>query len=130
MKSLKILSFVLALFFVAINSSFAQTQPAEKNLSEEEKAELASAMEEYFTAIDLTDEQKVEFEAITKKYAAEMRTVQESSGGKLQKMKQLKSIRSNKNAEMKKLLSEDQYKIYLEKQDEMQQKMRENRNQG
>ena len=45
----------------------------------------------------------------------------------MSKYKKVKSIRKNKDAEMKHLLSKDQYKVYLEKQEEMQKKMKEQR---
>jgi len=45
----------------------------------------------------------------------------------MSKFKKVKSIRKNKDAEMKTLLSKDQYKVYLEKQKEMKKKMKERR---
>ena len=43
------------------------------------------------------------------------------------KYRKVKSIRKNKDAEMKRLLSKDQYNVYLEKQEEMKKKMKERR---
>lgn len=126
MKSLKILSLFFALFLISSNTAFAQSQRAE--LTDEQKEEMAQNIEEYFTALDLTEEQETEFEAITKKYAEQMKAVRDGGGRRLQKYKKVKSIRENKNAEMKKLLTKDQYKVYLNKQEEMQKKMKEKRN--
>ena len=56
-----------------------------------------------------------------------MIAVKNGGGRKLQKYKKVKSIRENKDAEMKILLSKDQYKVYLEKQEEMKKKIKERR---
>ena len=115
-----------ALFLISSNTAFAQSQRAE--LTDEQKEEMAQNIEEYFIALDLTEEQETEFEAITKKYAEQMKAVRDGGGRRLKKYNKVKSIRENKNAEMKKLLTKDQYKVYLNKQEEMQKKMKEKRN--
>ena len=125
MKTLKILSLLFALFLIGTNTSFAQSKTAD--LTEEQKEELSKNLEAYFDALNLTEEQKSEFEAITKKYAGQMKSLKDSGGSRFSKYRKMKSIRSNKNAEMKKLLSKDQYKVYLDKQEEMQKKMKERR---
>jgi hypothetical protein len=126
MKTLKISALLFALFVMSTVFSFAQSPTAE--LTDEQKEELAEKIEEYLEALDLSEEQKTEFEAITKKYAEQMKAVKESEDGKMKKYRKVKTIRDNKNAEMKDLLSEDQYIIYLEKQEEMKEKIKEKRN--
>jgi hypothetical protein len=123
MKALKILSFFFALFLLGANTSFAQSKETE--LSDEQKEELTQNMEEFLEVLNLSEKQKPEFEAITKKYAVQMKAVKENGGGKYKMYKKVKSIQKNKNSEMKKLLSEDQYEIYLEKQKEMQKRMKD-----
>jgi hypothetical protein len=126
MKTLKILPLLFALFLMSTNFSFAQSPKAE--LTDEQKEELAEKIEEYLKALNLSEEQKPEFEAITKKYVKQMKAVKESEDGKMKKYRKVKTIRDNKNAEMKDLLSEDQYNFYLEKHEEMKEKMKEIRN--
>ena len=123
MKSLKLLSFLLTIFLFGTNSSFAQSEAI--NLTDGQKEELAKNMEEFFEVLNLSEEQKPEFESITKKYAKQMKAVKEDGGGKFKKYRKVKSIQKDKNSEMKKLLSEEQYEVYLEKQKEMQKKMKE-----
>lgn len=125
MKSLKILSLFIALFFISTNTTFAQSKAA--NLTDEQKEEIKKNLEEYAAALSLSEEQKPKFEEITKKYAGQMKAVKDGGGRKMQKYKKVKSIRENKNAEMKQLLSKDQYKLYLDKQEEMQKRMKERR---
>ena len=125
MKSLKILSLMFAILVFGTSISFAQSQAAE--LSEDQKKEMAKAMEGYFEALNLSEEQKHEFETIMKKYLPQLQAVRDSGEGKFQMYKKVKSIRKNQNAEMEKLLSKEQYKMYLKKQEEMQERMKEKR---
>ena len=81
-------------------------------------------MEEYATALQLSEEQKPKFEEITEKYAKQIKAVKNSDGRRRSKYKKVKSIRKNKDAEMKSLLPKDQYKVYLEKQEEMMKERR------
>lgn len=113
------------LFQLSINTSFAQA-PA-TDLNEDQQERLAKSIEEFFEVLDLSVEQKISFEAITKKYAEEMVAIRDGKGGRISKYNKVQSIRSRKNTEMKELLPKDQYAIYLEKQKAMQKKMRVNR---
>ena len=117
MKVLKILSLFFALLLIGTNTTFAQSKTT--NLTEEQKEELKKNLEVYAAALHLSEEQKPKFEEITKKYAKQMKAVKESSGIRMSKFKKVKSIRKIKDAEMKSILSKDQYKVYLEKQKEM-----------
>ena len=128
MKSLKIGFFFLATFLIGMSTSFAQA--TEASFTEEQKADMAQALESYYAVLALSEEQKGEFEAITKKYGKQMLAVKDSNIGKLQKYRKVKGIRSKKDAEMKKLLSKDQYQVYLDKQAELQKKMKAKRNQS
>ena len=125
MKSLKILSLFFALFLIGTNTTFAQSRA--NDLSEEQKEEIKKNLEEYATALDLTEDQRPKFAEITKRYAKQMKAVKDNGGRRMSKFKKVKSIRKNKDAEMKTLLSKDQYKVYLEKQEEMKSKIKEQR---
>lgn len=125
MKLLKVLSLFFALFLIGINTSYAQSKA--DSLTDEQKEEIKKNLEEYSAALNLSEDQRPKFEAITKKYAEQMKAVKDGGGRKLQKYKKLKSIGKNKDAEMKVLLSKDQFKVYLEKQEEMKDKMKERR---
>ena len=125
MKLLKVFSLFFALFLIGINTSYAQSKA--DNLTDEQKEEVKKNLEEYAAALNLSEDQKPKFEAITKKYAEQMKAVKDGGGRKLQKYKKVKSIRKNKYAEMKALLSKDQYKVYSDKQEEMKTKMKQRR---
>lgn len=120
MKLLKILSLASALVLFGTHVSLAQAN----ELIEVQKTEMAKAMQEYAEALSLSDEQKPEFQAIMKKYLPQLKAVKDSGEGKFQMYKKVKAIRKDQNAEMEQLLSEEQYEAYLEKQEEMQERMR------
>jgi tRNA U34 5-carboxymethylaminomethyl modifying enzyme MnmG/GidA len=125
MNLLKSMFLFFALCLIGTNTTFAQSRTT--NLTEEQKEEIKKNIEEYSAALHLSEEQKPKFEEITKKYAKQMKAVKDSGGRPMSKFKKVKSIRKNKDAEMKQLLSKDQYKVYLEKQEEMKKKMKERR---
>ena len=127
MKSSKIVSFFLALFVMGITLSFAQDN--EVYLTQSQKEELTKNVEEFAVVLGLSEEQKTEFEAITKKYAGKMIEVKNGGGSKFKKYKKVKAIRADKDAEMEQLLSEEQFVLYAEKQAEMQKKMKAKRDQ-
>ncbi|MEL6836514.1 MAG: hypothetical protein AAFP77_26175 [Bacteroidota bacterium] len=128
MKSVKNFILSLGLFAFATTASFAQTQAPEA--SSEQKEQMAQAMETFVEALNLTDEQKIEFKAISSKYNEQMMAVRDSDMSNMKKYREVKAIRSARNAEMEELLTEEQYEIYLEKQEEIQQQMKERRNQN
>ena len=112
----------IALLLVGITDINAQTK--RENLSDEQKEEIKKHVESYATSLHLTAIQKTEFEAITRKYAKQMKAVRDSGGGKFKKYRKLKSIRKNKDKEMKQLLNPEQFKTYLEKQEERKKQMK------
>ena len=128
MTALKILSLSLslslffALFLMGTNTTFAQSRAA--NLTEDQKEELKKNLEAYNVSLQLSEAQKPKFDEITKRYAKQMIALKDSGGRRMSKYRKVKSIRKNKDAEMKRLLSKDQYNVYLEKQEEIQKKMK------
>ena len=117
------MSLFFTLFLIGTNTTFAQSRA--NNLPEEQKEEIKKNLEEYSVALDLSEDQRPKFEEITKKYAKQMQAVKDSNSRRMSKYKKVKSIRKNKDSEMKSLLSKGQYKIYLEKQEEMRKRMKE-----
>ncbi len=120
----KTMKHILILAIVSLISTTAMGQ--ERTLTEEQRAQMEANLNEYSLKLDLSEEQKPKFVEITKRYGQQMRGLKDSDKGRLAKYKEYKSIRKNKNAEMKAILSEEQYETYLETQEEMQQKMKEN----
>ena len=91
-------------------------------------------MKEQFAAdlerLDLSEEQKADYLEISRRYGEQMMALRDSGAGRMAKYQELKSIRKDKDKEMKALLSKDQYAIYKDIQEERQQQMRERRKGG
>ena len=122
MKTIKTF-LIMAVIAMVGHTAVAQ----ESKLTDAQKAQMKAQIETYFEKLDLSEAQKPQFEDITKKYGAQMMDLKESGKGRLAKYKAYKAILENKNEEMHTLLSEEQYAIYLETQEELQQKMKEKR---
>ena len=122
MKLSKELWLFIALLLVGITNINAQTK--RENLSDEQKEEIKKNLEEYAAALNLSEEQKPKFEEITKKYAGQMKDLKNNGGSRMSKFRKMKSIRKNKDKEMKQLLNPEQFKTYLEKQEERKKEMR------
>lgn len=125
MKFLNVLPFAILLICFCSNYSVAQEESTTSQENQEQ--EINKNLDEFAQLLSLTEEQKPQFKAISKKYLAKMMKVRDSDQGKIGKYKKVKSIRKKRNAEMKELLSEEQFKLYKEKQKELQKKMKENR---
>lgn len=120
MKNLKITLFLTILF--SINCTLLQAQQNDK------KAEMIAEMKVAKEKLALSDTQEITFKEVTKKYGLKMKNVKDSDASKRDKFKNIKSLRDEKNAEMKTLLSEEQYKAYLELQEERMAKMKDRKN--
>jgi len=119
MKLLKNSIVVVLLSFCTI--AFAQ----DRKFTEEQKEQIKEQLEQYYEKLDLSEDQKLEFEEITKKYTLQMKTLKTSDKSRFAKYKEYKSIKDSKNKEMQTLLSTEQYKIYEKTQKEIQKKMKE-----
>ena len=122
MKNVKafLASLVLSLIF---NAATAQEK---RKLSDKKKQEMVKQMQENKDLLALTNEQQIPFRAITKRYAQRIKDLRGSLMDRQQKMDALKDIMSDKNGEMKTLLSEKQYEIYLQLQEERKAKILQN----
>ncbi len=77
------------------------------------------------TNLQLTAEQVSPVQEINLKYANKMDDLRKSSQGRRAKMQTLKSDNKAKDAELKKILTADQFKTYLAKKEEIKKKFKE-----
>lgn len=122
MKSIKVfISIITLTFFASI------TTAQERTLTDEQKTKIKEHFKESFEILDLSEEQKLKFKEITKKYVFQMKTLKNSNQSKSKKIQEFKTIIEFKNKEMKELLSSEQYNVYEETQKERIKAMKENR---
>lgn len=122
MKNLKKI-YTVALFSLTVAMN-AQDKP---NISDEKKQEMVTKMKENRDRLNLTPEQEAPFKEITKRYALKLQGVKGSTMVRFEKLEKFKELQTQKNEEMKKLLSPEQFKTYVEIQEERKVKMMEKR---
>lgn len=89
-------------------------------------AERAASITEWMkTNLQLTEEQVPKVETINLKYANLTEDLRTSTAGKKQKMKTLKQNDQAKDAELKLVLTESQYKTYTIRKNEIKEKVKE-----
>ena len=90
-------------------------------------ADRAAKLTEWMkTNLQLTAEQVSPVQEINLKYANKMDDLRKSSQGRRAKLQTLKSDNKAKDAELKKILTADQFKTYLAKKEEIKKKFKEN----
>lgn len=117
MKNFKLIG-LIALF---VTMSTTQIVAQEKVNKAEREAQFKIAKEK----LALSPDQEVKFKEMNKKYGAKMKEINQES--RKEKIKTLKALKTEKDTEMKILLSQSQYKTYLELQEDRIAKMKERR---
>lgn len=81
-------------------------------------------IEEQFESLNLNDDQKTQFKEINEKYRLKLESIRNSNKTRLAKFQTLQTLSKEKDAEMKLLLNEDQFKIYKTYQKQSRDKRR------
>ena len=92
---------------------------AQEELSPEMRRKFVDHQTDYFVRINLSENQKRNYEEITRRYDKRILNVNWSELKKAAKKKRIRSLNKRKNTEMKALLANDQYKLYLLRQKEI-----------
>jgi len=104
----------------SVSTLQAQTKPT---LPPEKKQELVNLVQENKERLKLTAEQEPKFDEISTRYFQEFRTIKNGTDGVTEKFNKVKDVQIRKDAEMQKLLTPDQYQIYLQIQQERRDRM-------
>ena len=100
-----------------------------KNITQELPAEERASVQEDLLAekLSLTPEQCEQVGQINRKYAREVDSILRSDDYRSKKARRFKSAMKNKDRELKKVFSKEQYKMYGQIREELKQKLRERR---
>lgn len=115
MKNLKLVA-AMALFF-GLSTVSVSAQEKDKKAQKMEQVKIAKEK------LALTPDQEAKFMEVNKKYGSRMKAVNQEA--RKERIKNLKTIKSERDAEMKSILSESQYKSYLELQEQRKAKIKE-----
>lgn len=108
--------------FVASAGAYCQSR-----LTEAEREEAIARHQAYMEKLNLTEEQKPRVEEINMKYIESLSNLKHSNASRLDKYRTLKELTATRDAEMKKVLTKEQYAIFKENQQEQRKNFRERR---
>lgn len=113
---IKFMKKVIGLFLVVLMSTvsvFAQNNKREGRMDPEKRIDMM------VKELKLDDKQAAEFRKVQKDFMDEMKKVRDGSENDRDKMREkMKTMRSERDAKVKKILTEEQYKLYQEKQNQ------------
>ena len=112
--NIKLFTLSILLFFVTIFTVSAQ------EFSAEMRAKFVSDQDAYLADMNLSSQQRAPYEEITRRYDKYFQNVNWSDQSDATKKKRKKNLTKQKNAEMKRLLNDSQYKKYLKRQKEIE----------
>ena len=106
---------------LVVRSAVAASLDELKNTTPEERATVQTAMMRTKLGLKEADVPKVA--AINQKYAEKMNPIIKGTEGPLMKMREAKAIEQEKEAELKKVLSPDQFQKFLAMKEEMREQL-------
>ncbi len=113
---------VLTLLFFSQRTT-AQNTSVIKNTSPEERAELLTDLMK--SKLGLDSVQSIKVQAINQKYALKNEPILKSNAGKFSKFKQIKKLQKEKDEELKKVFTTEQFKQYQTFEAEMKHKIKD-----
>lgn len=114
-------SFAIALCLLTAATVLASELDQLKDTTPAERAKAQTAMMK--TKLGLTDEQAAKVGAINLKYAEKMDPIIKGSEGPLMKMHDARAVETQKEDELKALLSPDQFQKFQAAKDEMRERL-------
>ncbi|MEM1260555.1 MAG: hypothetical protein AAGH81_18670 [Bacteroidota bacterium] len=111
----------VTLSILICTAAFAQKE----SLSNTQKKQLDEKLEQYFTKLELTAEQRASYGDITRKYKDQQKFIWESGLSNEEKRTEIKKMQLQKDAEMMQLLTKEQYKEYETLKKELKEKIME-----
>lgn len=117
---------VLTLLFMLLGQlAMAQSASAMQDKTPQERAKFQTEMMK--SKLGLDSMQASQVEAINLKYALKNEPILKSDNSKLSKFKQLRSLQKEKESELKKVFTSEQYKQYQDFKEEMKAQLKEKR---
>ena len=120
MKRVLVRSFLLTGLLFVVHITYAQKKTS--STAEQRASKLTQWMK---TNLQLNDDQATQVQTINLKYANKTQGLQTQSLSRKQKMQTLKENDKAKDAELKTVLTHDQYNSYQAKKDEVRKQMKE-----
>ena len=100
---------------------------AQSKMTEQQKQQAKARYEEYKMKLNLSEDQEPKVQEINLKYFGGLAELRNSSESRLNKFKKFRTMKSEKNKNMKQILTKEQYRIYIDFQAEMKEEFMNNR---
>ncbi len=120
-RSGRMLAMAAVIVALVVPSVRAADVDALKDTTPKERAAAQTMMMK--SKLDLTEAQMPKVAALNEKYAEKMEPILKGSQGPLMKMRAMKGVESNKEAELRTLLTPDQFQKFQASKDEMREKI-------
>lgn len=127
---MKIISSFSTMVIMTLASTFSVQAQEKKTEEKINTQEVTTKPQENKDRLGLTYSQQTPYREIIKRYAEEMREVRKSVLSREEKIEKLTLIDLKREAEIKSLLTVEQFKIYLELKEEKKSKMLDMRKQN
>lgn len=115
--------FIMLLFMMLIRSVLAQEMSDRQNKTPEDRAQFQTTWMTKNLNLDSSQVDRVQL--INLKYAQKNEPILKSGASNLSKFKKLKSLQDEKDAEIKKVFTPDQFKQYESLKEELKEDMKE-----
>ena len=113
---------MILLAAVMLGLSPARAQEKQQKSPEHRAAKITEWMK---TNLKLSDDQVTKVDEINKRYAMKVEDIRKNTPDKKQKKSSIKALDKDKDGELKAVLSEDQFKSYLAKKEEMKEQAKQ-----
>jgi len=123
LKTIAGLCLLFLTFAVSMHAHAQDRADMLKNSTPEQRAKMQTSMMK--TKLQLDTIQVVKVQAINLAAAQKMEPLLKGDGGKLARFRQVREIESTRDKDLKKVLTDDQYKQYEAAKEEMKEKMKE-----
>lgn len=108
-------------------TTFGISASAQSRMTEAQKDEMKKKYAAYREKLNLSPEQSTKVEKINTAFFEGLSDIKNSNERKLSKYKKFRGLQSTRDGQMKDVLNPDQYKLFKEFQEEMQEEFKENR---
>lgn len=117
---------LIALFSITFSFQSKGQNKLDKLFAETTPEQRAGLLTQKMTEkLVLTDDQRSLIYDVNLTYARKVESAYTSSGTKLKRVKNMKAVSKEKDGELKKIMTEDQYKSYLKYKEELKEMIKE-----
>ena len=113
-------------FTAAQRETLAQKGSEADKVKKAQRTKVDDKLDAFMAELDLTADQKDAFKTIQKSYIKDLATLQSGQDSNYKKMQTARKMKADKNRSLKEVFTSDQYDLFLNKQDELNEWMTTN----